>query len=150
MIIDTLPNKYEVLALKNTFKPWQTGLLARMVSKSGDGEAIISINMGRSAGHTYFAKIAAASDFPARTKLYVTRQEQIREYSKLLFTPEAVHEPIDWLDKEDFADIDVPAVDYIVIDMNAEHYRRFREAILHIKQTIGKHTKILLMQGQVF
>ncbi len=94
MIIDVLPNQYEALASKHSFRPWQTGLLGNMLSDSGG--RCVSVNMGSAAGHTYFTRVVASVDFPHRTKVYLTRQEAYSEYSALLFDEDKVHESIDF------------------------------------------------------
>jgi len=150
MILDILPNQYETIAQQHSLRPWQTGLLADML----EGEnRFISVNMGRSAGHTYFTRIAASSCFPNRTKVYLTRQENLSEYSDLLFDENKVHEPIELLDRDDFSgfeqDPHMPVVDFIVIDMSQEHTRRFKSSIKRIVSTIPSETRVVLLQANI-
>lgn len=145
MIIDVLPNAFEKFAHKHTFRSWQTGLLGDMVSSSSSNE-MITINMGRGAGHTYFAKVAATKEFPARTKIYVTRQEHIKEFASVAIDEDKVHEPIELLDRENFVGYVGSGVEFIIIDMSDEHPRQFRDAIGVIRQTLPSGARILLMQ----
>lgn len=147
MIIDILPNQYESLAKKNGFCPWQTGLLASMIAKEHQGDSsVINIHMGRNAGHTYFARAVASSDFPSRTKVFVTRQGRINEFAALLFDRDKVHEPIGVL--TNYHDLrGLPHLDFIIIDMSDEHPRRFQDEINDIYQTSkAMQAQMLLMQ----
>ncbi len=146
MIVDVLPNQYERIASKHTFKPWQAGLLGDMISSKRDRNELIGLHMGRGAGHTYFTRVAASIEFPARTKIYVTRHSQLSEFSSLLFDDGKVHEPIDMLDREDFSGYAGNPVDFVVIDLNDEHARRFKDAIQSIRMTIPLSARIVLLQ----
>lgn len=143
MIIDVLPNQYEALASKHSFRPWQTGLLGNMLS---DSEVqCININMGAEAGHTYFARCVASADFPSRTKVYITRQESFSEYSSLLFDEDKVHEPIELLD-------DCPAytgnpIEFVLVDMNGEAARRFQAELHGIVSSVSPTTRVIILQA---
>lgn len=148
MILDILPHQYEAIAKQHSLRPWQTGLLADMLE--GDNK-FLSVNMGKSAGHTYFTRVAASSSFPSRTKVYITRQENLTEYSELLFDEDKVHEPIELLDRDNFKGFDqdphMPMVDFVVIDMSEEHLRRFKSSIQKIVSSIPADTRIVLLQA---
>lgn len=148
MIVDILPTQYEKIANKYTFKPWQAGLLGDMISQSlsppGNNQ-IIGLHMGRGAGHTYFTRVAASVEFPARTKVYVTRRNQLAEFSSLLFDDGKVHEPIDRLDRDDFNGYSGDPVDFVIIDLSNEHARQFQEAIGSIQKTIPT-ARIVILQ----
>lgn len=144
MILDILPHQYEVIAQQYTFRPWQTGLLADMLKSSAENR-FLNVNMGKSAGHTYFTRTVASSDFPARTKVYLTRQENLTSYSSLLFDDSKVHEPIELLDN-----MVCPAdqsVEFIVIDMSDEHARRFKTAIGQIVNAMSSSARLVLLQA---
>ena len=147
MIIDVLPNQYETLASKHSFRPWQTGLLGNMLADSEKGQCV-SVNMGSEAGHTYFTRIAASIDFPSRTKVYLTRQEVYSEYSSLLFDADKVHEPIELLDdcllnggyRGD-------PVEFILIDMSGEAARRFKGGLANIIHSVPPSTRLVILQA---
>jgi len=144
MILDILPNQYEVIAQKHTFRPWQTGLLADMLQDTTDSR-FLNVNMGRSAGHTYFTRTVASSDFPVRTKVYLTRQENLTAFSSLLFDDSKVHEPIELLDN--MVGPADPSVQFVVIDMSDEHARRFKSAITHLVNSMPLSATLVLLQA---
>lgn len=143
MIIDVLPNQYEALASKHSFRPWQTGLLGSMLSNSG-GERCISVNMGMFAGHTYFARVVASSDFPLRTKVYLTRQEIFSEYSSLLFGEDKVHEPIELLEESTYSG---NPVEFVLIDMSSESARRFKNELSQLMVRFPISTRVIILQA---
>lgn len=145
MIVDVLPNQYEALASQYTFRPWQTGLLGDMLSSSFSNSPCISVNMGPEAGHTYFARIAASSDFPFRTKIYLTRQEVFSEYSALLFDENLVHEPIELLDEcSCYAG---NPIEFMLVDMSGESSRRFRGELHGIVSSLPPTTRVVILQA---
>lgn len=146
MIVDILPNQYEALAAKHSFRPWQTGLLGNMLSeKLVSSDRCINVNMGSFAGHTYFARVAASSEFPFRTKVYLTRQEAFSEYSSLLFDEDKSHEPIELLDecKGYVGDY----VSFILVDMSGESPRRFKDDLSRILSTASPDTRVVILQA---
>ncbi len=156
MIFDTLPNQYEVVAKKNSFNPWQAGLLANMfnfMSKKQDlvispkSVEVITVNMGQEAGHTYFAKSVASAEFPARTKVYVTRPENLKEYASLIFDPDVCYEPITSLQTKEASP---RPIDFIVIDMNGESPGSFKKELDDIRQTAVPPCWVLLLQPTFF
>jgi hypothetical protein len=144
MIVDVLPNQYEALASKHSFRPWQTGLLGNMLSDRRLGQCV-SVNMGSDAGHTYFTRIAASSDFPSRTKVYLTRQEAFAEYSNLLFDESKSHEPIELLDE--CKGYSGGPVEFILVDMGGEASRRFKKELGRIASSIPASTRIVILQA---
>ena len=143
MILDTLPNQYEVIAQKYTFRPWQTGLLANMLQGKSEGR-FLNINMGRLAGHTYFTRVVAGSEFPAHTKIYLTRQEHLSAFSSLLFNEDRVHEPIELLgNMGSFPD----RAEFVIIDMSDEHARRFKAPIDHLVDIMPDSARLVLLQA---
>ena len=148
MILDILPNQYESLALKHHLRPWQTGILGNLFSEKKSKNRILTVNMGSEAGHTYLSKVVASSEFPVRTKIYVTRQDNLPEYAQLLFDESKVHEPIDYLDNESLDGHQVPPVEIIVIDMNGESPSRFGHE-LELIAMMSPLSKILLLQGSI-
>lgn len=147
MIVDVLSNQYEALASKYTFRPWQTGLLGNMLSSSL-GNQCISVNMGSEAGHTYFARVAASSDFPLRTKIYLTRQEVFSEYSALLFDENLVHEPIELLDEcSRYAG---NPIEFVLVDMSGEPPRRFKGELHSIVSSLPSTTRVVILQADFF
>ncbi len=142
MIVDVLPNQYETLARKHNFCPWQVGLLGELHNSSS---MLITINMGRQAGHTYFARIAASSEFPKRTKVYIAHKKNYAEYANLLFDHSKVHEPIGLI-----ADKFVPSfrteVDFVIFDMNNEHPKQFEVPIAAILSALPTSARLVLLQ----
>ena len=145
MIIDVLPNRYEALASRHSFRPWQTGLLGNMLSESKSNQCV-SVNMGSDAGHTYFTRIAASVDFPSRTKVYLTRQEAYSEYYSLLFDESKVHESIELLDDCKAGHVGSP-VDFVIIDMGGEAARRFKGGLMNLVHSIPSSTRIVILQA---
>ncbi len=146
MIVDVLPNQYEAIAAKHSFRPWQTGLLGNMLSgKLSSADRCINMNMGSFAGHTYFARIAASSDFPSRTKVYLTRQEAFSEYSSLLFDEDKAHEPIELLDECKGYTGDY--VSFVLVDMSGEAARRFKDDLNRILLTTPSTTRVVILQA---
>ena len=146
MIVDILPNQYEAFASKYSFRPWQTGLLGNMLSdKIVSTDRCINVNMGSFAGHTYFARIAASSNFPSRTKIYLTRQEAFSEYSALLFDEDKAHEPIELLDECN--GYSGQYVSFIIVDMSGESARRFKDDLNRIMSTASPDTRIVILQA---
>lgn len=143
MIIDVLPNQYEALASKHSFRPWQTGLLGNMLNPDSS-EQCISVNMGSRAGHTYFCRIIASSDFPSRTKVYVTRQSAFAEFAALLFSEDKVHEPIELIDS--ITTYKGDDVDFVLIDMSGESIRRFQTELIALKTSISPSTRMILLE----
>lgn len=146
MILNILPNKYESIAIKYHLHPWQTGILGNLFSKEKSKDRLFAINMGAEAGHTYLSKVIASSEFPVRTKVYVTRRDNLSEYSQLLFDDSKVHEPIEYLNNESFSGSQDPPVEVIVIDMNGESPRRFGPE-LELIGKVSPFAKILVLQG---
>lgn len=146
MIVDILPNQYEALAAKHSFRPWQTGLLGNMLSeKTVSCDRCINVNMGSFAGHTYFARVAASSEFPSRTKVYLTRQEAFSEYSSLLFSEGKSHEPIELLDECTGYVGDY--VSFVLVDMSNESPRRFKDDLNRILSSISPTTRVIILQA---
>lgn len=145
MIVDTLPSRYEALASKHSFRPWQTGLLGEMLSDPPYSSRCLNVNMGRFAGHTHFARIAASVDFPFRTKIYLTRQEAFAEYTSLIFDEKKAHEPIELLDKcEGYSG---NKVNFILVDMGGEVLRRFKDGLSRIISSIPDTTRIIILHA---
>jgi len=144
VIIDTLPAQYEALAAKYSFRPWQTGLLGNMLSDA-DSDQCINVNMGSDAGHTYFARIIASSDFPSKTKVYLTRQEAFSEYSALLFDDDKVHEPIELLEKSSGCSDGL--IKFILVDMNGEAPRRFKNELGKIVSNAPSSARVVILQA---
>jgi len=144
VIIDVLPNQYEALALKHSFKPWQTGLLGNMLSSSKK-EKCINVNMGRSAGHTYFSRVVASSEFPSRTKVYVSRKQAFSEYSSLLFDKNKVHEPIELLDS--CSKYSGSPVAFVLIDMNGQSAQKFNKELNEILSSIPLQARVVILQA---
>lgn len=142
MIVDVLPNQYEALALKYSFRPWQMGLLGNMLSK---GDQCVNVNMGRNAGHTYFTRIVASIDFPHRTKIYLTRQQAFSEYASLLFDEDKVHEPIELLD--DCLGYSGNPIEFVLIDMSGEAALQFKDGLGKIVSTIPPTTRVVILQA---
>lgn len=141
MIIDLLPNQYEAIAARCHFYPWQTGLLGNMLTK---GDSRISINMGRRAGHTYFTRVVASSDFPLRTKVYLTRQEALPEYADLVIDEGKVHEPIELLSENNLLP---PKIKFVLVDMNSETARRFKEPLRKLDAQLSRDVRLIILQA---
>ena len=121
MIVEIVDSEHEALARKHNFRPWQAGLLDKMFTRRDS--ITLTVDMGHQAGHTYFTRVAALSEFPSRSKVYVPRQQNLSEFSALLFDDNKVHEPIECL--ENLSGYKGDAVEFVIIDMNGEHPARF-------------------------
>jgi hypothetical protein len=147
MIVEMLPNKHESIAMQHGFRPWQMGLLDKMFSLYNSQPLVL--NMGRQAGHTYFSRTVALSDFPSRTKVYVACQQNLSEFSGLLFDETKVHEPIESLDQGSFRGYQGEPVDFVVVDMSSEHPGRFKK-MLKLLFTTSDGAKVVLLQPNFF
>lgn len=163
MIIDLFSSKFAQLSQKFHLRSWQSGILEDTISSvetiqsalvsgaelSMDRHIVRSINMGRAAGHTYVAQIAALREFPVRTKVYVSRKSSLGEFRNLLFNPASCHELVDVFHEDEFSGYNGQAVGLVIIDMSSETTRRFFSSFQALWDTIPTTTVVLILQAAV-
>ena len=157
MIIDTISSKYAYYAEKMGFQKWQITLFENLLdwhtllhnekSKIKLGQHVIkSINMGPQGGHTYFARIAAQTSFPLKTKVYTIGRLRLGEYCDLLLKPKRCHQIVDVLPMMEFAGYHGSPVDVVIVDMNQYNMSEYRQSLTTLQESIPFTTSILLLQ----
>ncbi len=160
MVINVLPNDYLFFSQQFSFHPWQSGLLGdlmewnKIVRDSLEGRLrlvlysniVKTVNMGRTVGHTYFARAAALKDFPIRTKVYATSTKNLVEYRDLLKRPQVCHELVDVLPETGFIGYKGVIVDLVVVDMCNKLIKDYADSLSTLYKSLQKRTSILLLQ----
>lgn len=158
MIINTtIPKQYELFSEKYSLQPWQQGVVSEIFRWNGviksnikltlDKNLIKSINMGPQAGHTYLARVLSLTDFPVKSKIYVTNTLQLGEYGDLVLKPYKCHEVIDVLYEDDFPGYHGNPVDLVVIDFDNRPVSRFQNSLNTVIDSLPITTLILLLHN---
>ncbi len=160
MIVDILPYEYEHIAHKFKFHPWQKGLLGDLMNwrniVSGNiglnlsKHIIKTMNMGPTAGHTYFAKVAARRDFPIKTKVFAMSQKHLAEYAELIIDPNKCDEIVDVFSHDNFDGYKGPPVELIVIDLNNNPVGVFMSSLRALCDSVPVRSVILILEPRLW